>query len=149
MQGIRNDKWEHSKRFSRLTLYLALAYALLLIYGTLFPFNGWLTLDTSPWSLMLQRGLRNTSRADILTNLLVYMPFGLLLMRALGNRYSSVQKILLVTLSSALLRLALEYLQTHLTGRVPSVLDLALNTLGGLAGALVAPSLSVAMTCIV
>jgi glycopeptide antibiotics resistance protein len=138
MQGIRHDKWEHSKRFSRLTLYLALAYALLLIYGTLFPFNGWLTLDTSPWSLMLQRGLRNTSKADILTNLLVYMPFGLLLMRALGNRYSSVHRILLVTLASALLSLALEYLQTHLPGRVPSVLDLILNSLGGLAGALFA-----------
>lgn len=136
MQGISHDRREHSQRFSRITLYLALAYALLLIYGTLFPFNGWLTLDTSPWSLMLQHGLRNTSKADILTNLLVYMPFGLLLTRSLGNRYSSVHKILLVTLASALLSLALEYLQTHLPGRVPSILDLILNTLGGLAGAL-------------
>ena len=134
-------KREHPGGLSRITLYLTLAYALLLVYGTLFPFNGWLTLDASPWSLMLQRGLHNTSKADILTNLLVYMPFGLLLMRTLGNRYSTVYKILLVTLASALLSLALEYLQTHLPGRVPSALDLVLNTLGGLAGALFALAL--------
>jgi len=90
---------------------------------------------------MLQHGPGNASRADILTNLLVYMPLGLLLMRALGNRYSSVYRILLVTLASALLSLALEYIQAHLPGRVPSVLDLVLNTLGGFTGALFALAL--------
>jgi VanZ family protein len=122
-------------------LYLTLAYTLLLVYGTLFPLNGWLTLDTSPWNLMLQRGPGNTSKADILTNLLVYMPFGLLLMRSLGNRSGSAHKIMLVTLASALLSLALEYLQAHLPGRVPSILDLVLNTLGGFSGALFALAL--------
>ena len=141
MQSDTHLKRQYPGEFSRITLYLTLAYALLLVYGTLFPFNGWLTLDTSPWSLMLQRGLHNTSKADILTNLLVYMPFGLLLMRALGNRYSSIHRLILATLASALLSLALEYLQTHLPGRVPSALDLVLNTVGGLAGALFALAL--------
>ena len=90
---------------------------------------------------MLQHGPGNTSKADILTNLLVYMPFGLLLMRTLGNRSGSVHRLLLVTLASALLSLALEYLQAHLPGRVPSVLDLVLNTLGGFTGALFALTL--------
>ena len=141
MPASSHDKPGHSQRFSRITLYLTLAYAFLLVYGTLFPFNGWLTLDESAWSLMLQRGPSNTSRADILTNLLVYMPLGLLLILSLGNRFSTVKNILLVTLCSALLSLALEYLQTRLPGRVPSVLDLILNTLGGLAGGLIALSL--------
>ena len=141
MQTSRHITLNHARGFSHITLYLLLAYALLLVYGTLFPFNGWLTLETSPWSLMLQRGIGNTSKADILTNLLVYMPFGLLLMRALGNYSSLARRILLVTLASALLSLTLEYLQTHLPGRVPSVLDLILNTLGGFCGALFSLSL--------
>jgi len=141
MQSDTHIKREHPGGLSRITLYLTLAYALLLVYGTLYPFNGWLTLEVSPWSLMLQRGLHNTSKPDILTNLLVYMPFGLLLMRTLGNRYSSINRLILTTLASALLSLALEYLQTHLPGRVPSVLDLVLNTAGGLAGALFALAL--------
>ena len=36
-------------RPSRLTLYLSVAYALLLVYGTLFPFNGWLTQEAGVW----------------------------------------------------------------------------------------------------
>lgn len=127
---------------SRLSLYLSVGYALLLVYGTLFPFNGWLTRETGVWDLLMQRGIRNTSRADILTNLLVYMPLGLLLMHSLGNRGSSLRRLLLVTLAGFLLSLALEYLQTRLPGRVPSILDLVLNTLGSFSGALIALTLN-------
>ena len=142
MQGNSKDRHDRKGGFSRLTLYLALAYALLLIYGTLFPFNGWLTQETSVWKLLMERGIRNTSKADILTNLLVYMPLGLLLMRSIKNRSNSFHGLILVTITSFLLSLALEYLQTRLPGRVPSILDLALNTLGGFSGALIALSLN-------
>ena len=121
----------------RVTHYVTLAYVLLLIYGTLFPLNEWLTPSASPWSLMWQRGLQNSSKADMLTNLLVYMPLGLLLMRILAVRRCSWCTLLLVTLASALLSLTLEYLQAHLPGRVPSVVDVVLNTCGGFAGALI------------
>jgi len=142
MQANKQDMHSQPERISHLVLYLSAAYALLLIYGTLFPFNGWLTRDTGVWELLMQRGIQKTSKADILTNLLVYMPFGLLLMRSLKNRSSSLQGLVLVTVVSFLLSLALEYLQTRLPGRVPSILDLGLNTFGGFLGALIALSLS-------
>jgi VanZ family protein len=130
MQSGTHPTLNHSKGFSHITLYLVLAYLLLPVYGTLFPFNEWLTPGASPLSLMWQHGLSNTSKADILTNLLVYLPFGLLLMRTLGTRRCSLCMVLLVTLASALLSLTLEYLQAHLPGRAPSVADVVLNTSG-------------------
>jgi glycopeptide antibiotics resistance protein len=142
VQANKQDIHSQPEGISHLALYLSATYALLLIYGTLFPFNGWLTRETGVWELLIQRGIHNTSKADILTNLLVYMPFGLLLMRSLKNRSSSFQGLVLVTVISFLLSLALEYLQTRLPGRVPSILDLGLNTFGGFFGALVALSLS-------
>ena len=138
MQTGRQLALNRSGGFSHVRLYLMLAYGLLLVYGTLFPFNEWLTPGASPWSLMWQRGLHDASKADILTNLLVYMPLGLLLMRTLANRRCPLCMVLLVTLASALLSLTLEYLQAHLPGRVPSVADVVLNTGGGFAGALLA-----------
>ena len=122
-------------------LYLALAYAAMLIYGTLFPLTGWRAPELSPLELMLQKGLVNTSRSDILTNLLVYMPFGLLLMRALIAPRNPAGMILIVTICSALLSLVLEFSQAYLPGRVPSVGDWILNTCGGCIGALLSLSL--------
>ena len=138
MQANRDYRPEQPSGFSYLALYLMIGYTLLLIYGTLFPLSGWHAPDSSPWILMLQQGLHHTSRADILTNLLVYIPFGLLLMRSLANLRCRLCALLLVTLASALLSLALEYSQAHLPGRVPSVIDVVLNTSGGFAGALLA-----------
>ena len=138
MQTGRHLALNRSRGFSHITLSLMLAYVLLLTYGTLFPFNEWLTPSTNPWSLMWQHGLHNASKADILTNLLVYMPLGLLLMRTFTNRRSWLRMVLLATLASALLSITLEYLQAHLPGRVPSVADVILNTSGGFAGALLA-----------
>jgi len=138
MRTGRHPALNRSRGFSHITLYMTLAYGLLLVYGTLFPFNEWLTPGASPWSLMWQRGLHDASKADILTNLLVYMPLGLLLMRTLANRRCPLCVVLLVTLASALLSVTLEYLQAHLPGRVPSVADVVLNTGGGFAGALLA-----------
>jgi VanZ family protein len=138
MQTSRHLDLNRSRGFSKVAFYLMLAYGLLLIYGTLFPFNEWLTPSASPWSLMWKHGLHNTSKADILTNLLVYMPLGLLLMRTLEKRRCPGCTVALVTLLSALLSVTLEYLQAHLPGRVPSLADVALNTAGGFVGALLA-----------
>ena len=138
MHTGRHPTLNHSRGFSHITLYLMLTYVVLLVYGTLFPFNEWLTPSASPWTLMWQHRLYNASKADMLTNLLVYMPLGLLLMRTLTSRRCSLRTVLLVTLASALVSLTLEYLQAHLPSRVPSFADVVLNTCGGFAGALLA-----------
>ena len=123
---------------SRFAITLLVAYALLIVYGTLFPLDDWQSPAINPFTLMLQHELRNTSRSDILTNILVYMPLGVLLIRVFPRRYCPVCKLIAATLASALLSLSLEYLQAHLPGRVPSIIDLMLNTTGGFTGALLA-----------
>ena len=123
---------------SRFAIILLMAYALLIVYGTLFPLDDWQSPATNPFTLMLQHELRNTSRSDILTNILVYMPLGVLLIRVFPRRYCPVCKLIVATLASALLSLSLEYIQAHLPGRVPSIIDLMLNTTGGFTGALLA-----------
>ncbi len=138
MQPSRHYRPKLSSGYQHLALVLTIGYTLLLVYGTLFPLSGWQAPGTSPWVLMLQRGLRNTSKPDILTNLLVYLPLGLLLMRTLAGRPCAVCSVMGVTLASALLSLALEYSQAHLPGRVPSIMDVLLNTAGGFSGALLA-----------
>ena len=117
--------------------YLAAAYALLIVYGSLYPFSDWLPADdlfaflTGPWP-------RYLIRSDIITNLLVYLPLGLLTARALRYRLRPARTVFAAALICLLLSFAMESLQSMLPGRVSSRLDLLLNGLGGLGGALLA-----------
>ena len=118
---------------------MALLYTVLLVYGTLFPLQGWETPYASPFKLMLQHGLQKTSRADLLTNVFVYIPFGFLLMMAINRAVPCrLCRFFTTLLAGTLLSFGLEYLQAHIPSRVPSIGDLILNTTGTGVGALLA-----------
>jgi VanZ family protein len=119
---------------------LALAYALLVLYASLYPFVGWrwppgqhlATLALLPktnWLLSF----------DITSNLLGYLPLGLLLMLALrrSGAHAGLALLLAVALPSAL-SYACEVLQHFVPGRVPAREDWLMNTAGALSGALLA-----------
>lgn len=116
---------------------LAAAYALLIVYGSLYPFGDWLPAEgmlaflTAPWP-------RYIIRSDIIANILIYLPMGLLAARALRYRLRPGTAAVAATALCLLLSLVMESLQTLLPGRVSSLLDLLLNGLGGLGGALLA-----------
>ncbi|MHB1591847.1 MAG: VanZ family protein, partial [Sulfuricella sp.] len=116
---------------------LAAAYALLIVYGSLYPFSGWLPAEdmlaflTDPWP-------RYIIRSDIIINILVYLPMGLLVARALRYRLRPGAAVIAATALCLLLSLTMESLQALLPDRVSSLLDLLLNGLGGLGGALLA-----------
>jgi len=116
---------------------LAAAYALLIVYGSLYPFSDWLPAEdmlaflTAPWP-------RYIIRSDIITNILIYLPMGLLVARALRHRLHPGAAVIAAAALCLLLSLAMESLQTLLPDRVASRLDLLLNGLGGLGGALLA-----------
>jgi VanZ family protein len=116
---------------------LAAAYALLIVYGSLYPFGDWLPAEgmlaflTAPWP-------RYIIRSDIIANILIYLPMGLLATRALRYRLRPGAAAVAATALCLLLSLVMESLQTLLPGRVSSLLDLLLNGLGGLGGALLA-----------
>ncbi|MFO6424709.1 VanZ family protein [Motilimonas sp. KMU-193] len=111
-------------------------YAILIAYGTLFPFDQWQSMAMPAlWSVFTSApsGLSST---DILVNSVIYLPFGFMLHQHL---YSSVAKRhLWVLLWAGLLSYCLEYLQFFLPERNTSQLDLLLNTLGGGLGSLLA-----------
>jgi VanZ family protein len=116
---------------------LAAAYALLIVYGSLYPFSDWLPAEdmlaflTAPWP-------RYIIRSDVIANILIYLPMGLLAARALRYRLRPGAAVIAATALCLLLSLAMESLQTLLPDRVSSRLDLLLNGLGGLGGALLA-----------
>jgi VanZ family protein len=121
---------------SRTTRLLAVAYALLIAYGSLYPFTGWRLPSGSPFAFLTGPWPRYITRSDIFINILVYLPLGLLTARVMRHRFGPRAGVLLAAFSCLLLSLAMESLQAFLPGRVSSRLDSLLNGLGGLAGAL-------------
>lgn len=113
-------------------------YAFLLVYGSLYPWHGWHEPIASPWRLMSEYS-HHYSYADLLTNLLVYMPLGLLL--TMVARWRGLQALVLAALIGGGLSLSMEYLQAYDPGRVPSFMDLYLNTAGAACGGLLAQTL--------
>lgn len=118
--------------------WLAAIYATLVVYGTLFPLNewtpplwGWINPITAAWP-------QSPSRADLLVNLLAYVPLGLFMALALRPRTGAVMAIVITVSLGTALSFALETLQSALPSRVPSPLDWATNTAGTAMGALVA-----------
>jgi VanZ family protein len=119
---------------------LALAYAALVTYASLYPFTGWRwppgqTLATMtalawpPWRDDVDSGF----------NLLGYLPLGaLLFMAARRSGLRALPSLVLASGGPALLSYAMEVLQHFVVGRHPSLKDLALNVAGAAGGALLA-----------
>ena len=78
---------------------------------------------------------------DLITNVLAYVPLGLLGVFALHPKLRAHWAALVSTLLCAALSFSMEALQTYLPFRVSSNVDWMLNTTGSLAGALVAAPL--------
>lgn len=115
---------------------LALAYAVLIGYASLYPFSGWRDQGVNALSFLLAPWPRYWTGFDLWSNLLGYAPFGLLL--TLGWLHvgrSAARAALRAIIAAALLSLTLEFLQIYLPARVPSNLDFALNSVGAALGA--------------
>lgn len=123
---------------------LALLYALLIAFASLFPFTGW------SW-----RGLALADVAlapvppqywtwfDVLGNAAGYAPLGFLLTLAALRTWAgaATPAAAMATAAAAALSLAMEALQMFLPQRVPSNLDWLLNAGGAAIGALAAAAL--------
>ena len=119
-------------------LPLALAFAALVVYASLYPFMGWrwpaaqdalalLQLPWPPWR----------DRFDEAANLVGYLPLGALLFVAVvRSGGSAVQGLTAAVLCSAGLSYAVEVTQNFLPTRVPSLKDCAFNLAGATVGAL-------------
>jgi VanZ family protein len=114
---------------------LALILVCLVVYASLYPFNEWRDQGISPLRFLSAPLPQYWTGFDVAINVLGYAPLGFLLaLAALRSRRVS-WAITVAVLASALLSLGMEALQSYLPSRVPSNVDLALNTLGAWLGA--------------
>lgn len=134
-----------ASRHRSTALPLALAFAALVVYASLYPFSGWrwpaapealalLQLPWPPWR----------DRFDEAANLVGYVPLGALLFVAVvRSGGSAAWGLALAVLCSAGLSYALEMTQNFLPTRVPSLKDCAFNLAGAGVGAMVGAALQV------
>lgn len=114
---------------------LALLFAGLVVYASLYPFTGWRFQGVAPWAFLLAPLPQYWTGFDLTANLIGYAPLGFLLAFALLRSGWRRGAWLLAVCLSALLSLGVEALQNYLPVRVPSNVDLALNVVGATFGA--------------
>jgi VanZ family protein len=114
--------------------------ALLVIYASLYPFEGWQWPAGLDWRTAWQLPWpRWRDRADEWLNVLGYVPVGFLMTLALMRRGWSVFFALLVgIIAAAVLSYCMEIMQTLLPRRVPSLRDWVGNTTGAAMGSVLA-----------
>ncbi|WP_225782494.1 VanZ family protein [Xenophilus sp. Marseille-Q4582] len=125
---------------------LALSYAALIVYASLFPFTGWRDQGLPPWSYLSAPWPRWWTGFDLGINVVGYLPLGFLLAVAVLRsrplwRAGPAVAVAVGGLGGALLSFVMEALQSYLPARIPSNLDLGLNAAGALGGAVVAAGL--------
>lgn len=121
---------------SRLPLYLAIAYTLLAVYGSLYPFSGWHDSGVPLTEFLGAAWPRYFTAFDLAANFVAYLPLGFLWVPALQPRVGTRAAVVIATVVGAGFSLSVEMLQNFLPSRVPSNVDLGGNALGTLLGAL-------------
>jgi len=119
---------------------LAAVYAVLVLYASLYPFEGWRWPPGQDlWALTALPWTRWQDDFDKISNLLGYLPLGALLCVALRRSGWRTLPTLVVALGAPmLLSYGSEVLQQFLPKRVPALEDFLLNCAGAAAGAFIA-----------
>jgi len=117
---------------------LALIYVGLIFYASLYPFADWRYQGIVPWAFLSSPLPKYWTGFDVAINVVGYLPLGFLLVLSALRTGRARYAVVLATLVAGVLSLTMESLQSYLPVRVPSNVDLALNTLGAWLGALLA-----------
>jgi VanZ family protein len=114
-----------------------LAYLLLIVYASWFPFSGWRSSGLSPFAFLVLQMPRWWTGFDVMVNIVGYMPFGALIVLALHPRVRGLWAVAIAAVVGLLVSGTMEVVQNYLPSRVPSSLDLLTNAGGCLAGAVI------------
>jgi VanZ family protein len=123
--GMQNRK----RAFSLLTLL----YVAMIVYGSLYPFSGWRAAIEPRFSFLTDPFPYHISGADVLTNILAYLPLGILLVWTLETR-SRMLSLMCAVMLGGVLSFTMESVQMFLPSRVSSNVDLLTNLAGTLIG---------------
>ena len=127
---------------ARLRTWLALGYALFIVYASLSPFTGWREQGLNFSEVLGAPLLLTYTPFDAIINLLSYLPFGFLVGMALRARCGTLSSVISGLCLGVLLSASMEYLQMYLPARISSNMDLLSNSAGALLGALLAASVT-------
>lgn len=135
---------EHPATASTFARVGLLMYILLIVYASLFPFTGWRDNGIAAHAFLFGPLPHYWTVFDVLTNVVGYVPFGILVAFAGYPHVRRTGAIVLALAAGILLSGAMEAAQTFLPSRVSSNLDLYTNVagslIGGIAGVLLTPT---------
>lgn len=115
---------------------LAWLYAGLILYASLYPFGDWRVPGHSPLHFLVLAWPRYWTGFDLVSNLLGYLPLGLLVFGArVRAGHPPGGSLMSAVVTGAVLSFTMELLQNYLPNRVASNVDLALNIAGAACGA--------------
>ena len=131
-QHSENDRGGQAKSIA---LPLSLALTGLIIYASLYPFADWRNQGISPFTFLTASWPVYLTGFDVAVNALGYAPLGFLLALVFMRTNHTIWALAMAFFCGALLSLCMETLQSYLPSRIPSNVDLALNSVGALLGA--------------
>ena len=114
-----------------------LAYLLLIVYASWYPFTGWRSTGLPPWNFLNLTPPRYWTGFDVAVNIIGYIPLGMLIVPSVYPRVRGVRVVLLTALLGVLVSGTMEAVQTYLPSRVASNLDFLTNSFGCLVGAFI------------
>lgn len=114
---------------------LLLVYLALIIFGSLYPFSGWHYSEVALGAFFFPPTPRYITRTDIVTNLVAYMPLGMLGAAFFAPRLGLKKALGWAILLGAGLSLAMEITQLGSSSRHASAIDWATNIVGTAIGA--------------
>ncbi len=136
VSGVPDTQREDGGGVQRTTAWpLALTAICLIIYASLYPFTEWRDQGISPFRFLSAPLPQYWTGFDVAVNVVGYAPLGFLLALSALRSRRLPWAVTVAVLGAALLSLAMETLQSYLPSRVPSNVDLALNTTGAWLGA--------------
>jgi VanZ family protein len=123
----------------KLAWILAAAYLIVIVYASLQPFRDWRTPPEEILRFLFAPWARYVTLEDVVINVAAYVPLGFFLSIAWGARLGPASGAAASVLAAAALSLAMESVQMFLPARIASNVDLLVNSLGALIGAMAAP----------
>jgi VanZ family protein len=136
MTELRQDGLQHQRpRASTSARAGLLAYLFLIVYASGYPFTGWHDMGLAPWSFLFAPLPHYWTTFDVVTNIIGYFPFGMLMVFALYPEVRGTAAVAIAILCGILLSGLIEAGQTFLPSRVASNLDLLTNAIGAIIGA--------------
>ena len=124
-------------RFSRQYAIVTLGMALVIAYGSLYPFNFSVPVaGPGPVHALLATWANRPGRGDFLSNILLYTPLGFFGALTFADRLRPVTRLLATILLGATLSVSMELTQYYDVGRDTQAVDAYANVLGTAVGAL-------------